>query len=251
MTHIYDVLAPVLGICTALSLALLAVLLLKGPSRKFWVVLVYVSYELLATGGLTLADIHFHGTAQVDQTSDASRIYARLYWTNDVVDDLLRFVLLTVLIYMVVGSSKPLLGRALTGLVLAMIVLPFLLFQPIFPPTPSLTLFPPWYPTRAWFNSTSQLLNFGAAIMNVILWGALIQSRKRDPQILALSLGLGIMLTSFAIAYGLRHFIPQGGFTAAINLFLNLAQLGASLIWCRAFWPAPRHKIPGNAVLTP
>lgn len=250
MTHIYDILAPVLGICTALALALLIVLLLLGPTRKFWVVLVYASYELLATVGLTLADLYLHGTAQVDQPSDASRLYARLYWTNDVIDDLLRFVLLTVLIYMVVGSSKPLLGRVLTGLVLAMIVLPFLLYQPIFPPTPSLTLFPRWYPTREWFNSTSQLLYFGAAIMNVILWGALIQSKKRDPQILAMSLGLGILLTSFAIGYGLRHFIPQGGFTAAFNLFLNLAQLGAWLICCRAFWPARRHKMPGAAVLT-
>ena len=243
MTHFYDVLAPILGISNAVALLLLVVFLVIGPTRRFWVVLLYVSWELLATAGLTLADLRYNGTQQIDRAvqTSASQLYARLYWTNDVIVDLLRFVLVTVLIYMVVGSTKPKLGRLLSGLVLAMIVLPFILFHPTFQP----------YPRAVWFNSTSQLLNFGAAIMNVILWGALLQSKKRDPQILALSLGLGIMLTSFAIAYGFRHFFPQGGFTAAINLFLNLAQLGASLIWCRAFWPVPRPKIPDNAVLTP
>jgi len=247
VTHIYDLLAPVIGVATAVSLILLVWFLLSGPTRKFWVVLLYVSWELLATIGLTLADLRLNGTAQ-DRATDGTRLYARLYWTNDVIEDLLRFVLVSVLIYKVVGSSKPLLGRVLSGLVLAMIVLPFLLFHPILPAPRSLGVAPDFYPSGAWFNSTSQLLNFGAAIMNVILWGALIQSKKRDPQILALSLGLGILLAGFAIAYGLRHFVPQGGFTALFNLFLNLTQLGAWLIWCRAFWPARRRSIPNLAV---
>jgi hypothetical protein len=240
VTQVYDFLAPILGIGSAIPLLLLVVFLLLRPARKFLVFLLYVSWELFASVGLTLADIHLHGSAQVGLATDAGRIYARLFWTNDVIEDLLRFVLVSVLIHQVVGSSKPLLGRVLIGLVLAMILLPFLLFHPIFPPVKSLTLVPAWYPRGAWFNSTSQLLNFGAAIMNVILWGALIQSKKRDPQILALSVGLGILVTGAAIGYGLRHFIPQGGYTAAFNLFVNLTQLAAYLIWCRAFWPAPK-----------
>jgi hypothetical protein len=83
----------------------------------------------------------------------------------------------------------------------------------------------------------------------VILWGALIQSKKRDPRILALSIGLGILVTGSAIGYGLRHFVPQGGWTAAFNLFLNLAQLVATLIWCHAFWPAQARKIPNAAAV--
>ena len=244
MTHLYDVLAPVLSIGSALALFLLVVFLLLGPIGKFWVFLLYISWELFANVGLTIADLRLHGTVQ--RATDAGKLYARLYWTNDVVVDLLRFVLVTVLIYKVVGSSKPLIGRLLSGLVLAMIVLPFLLFSPIFP-APGLTTASP-YPTGEWFNSTSQLLNFGVAIMNVILWGALIQSRNRDSQILAVSVGLGILVTGTAIGYGLRHFVPLGGFTAAFNLFLNLLQLGAWLIWCRAFWPKPRRKVPGTAV---
>lgn len=243
MTHFYDVLAPLLGISNAVALFLLVVFLFLGPTRKFWVVLLYVSWELLATAGLTLADYLLNGTAQqtdrATQTA-ANRLYAQLYWSNDVIVDLLRFVLVMVLIYKVAGTAKPMLGRVLSGIVLAMMVLPFLLFSPTFQPMPRV----------AWFNSTSQLLNFGAAIMNVILWGLLIQLKKRDPQILAVSVGLGILVTGTAVFYGFRHFIPQGAFTAMFNLFINLTQLAAWLIWCRAFWPAPRSKITGAAVVS-
>ncbi len=230
MTHIYDVLAPILGFSNAIALLLLVFFLGSGPTREYCVVLLYVSWELLATAGLTLADLLVNGTAQVGQVTqtEARRYYARFYWTNDVIVDLLRFVLLTVLIYKVVESSRPLLGRVLTGLVLVMVILPFPLYHPTFDP----------YPHAKWFNSTSQLLNFGAAIMNLILWGALIQSRKRNPRILALSIGMGILVTGTAISYGLRHLVPEGAFTALFNLFLNLTQLAAWLIWCRAFWPA-------------
>lgn len=264
MTHVYDVLAPILGVSNAVALLLLVLFLLLGPTRKFWVVLLYVSWELFATAGLTLADLLVNGTAQVEHASQtlANRIYADLYWTNDVIVDLLRFVLVAVLIYKVVGSSKPLLGRLLTGLVLAMMVLPFLLFHPFLqPPRPPLTSPSPLlnfgealfhtYPRGAWFNSASQLLNFGAAIMNLILWGALIQAKKRDPQILALSIGMGILVTGTAISYGLRHFSSGGSYTAVFNLFLNLTQLATWLIWCRAFWPFAKRKIPDPAVLTP
>jgi len=263
VTHVYDVVAPILGISNAVALLLLVVFLSIGPTRKFWVVLLYVSWELLATAGLTLIDLLFNGTAQVDHASQtlANRIYADLYWTNDVIVDLLRFVLVVVLIYKVVGSSKPLLGRVLTALVLAMMALPFLLFRPILqPPRPPLSSASPLlnlgeaifhtYPTGPWFNSTSQLLSFGVAIMTVILWGALIPSKKRDPQILALSIGLGLLVTGTAVFYGLRHFSPAGQFTALINIFLNLTQLAAWLIWCRAFWPAHRRRLSDAVVLT-
>lgn len=242
MTYVYDVLAPLLGISNAVALFLLVIFLLIGPTRRFWVVFLYVSWELFATAGLTIADLRLNGTAQMDPATApaASRQYAELYWTNDVIVDLLRFVLVTVLIYKVVGSSKPMLGRMLSGLVLVTILLAFVLFNPTLQPSSHM-------PTAEWFNSTSQLLNFGAAIMNIILWGALIQSKKHDPQILAVSVGLGILVTGTAISYGLRHFVPHGAFTAAFNLFLNLTQLGVWAIWCRAFWPAPGRKIQGAA----
>jgi len=243
VSRIYDILAPVLGVGGGVALLVLIVLLLLGPYRKFWVFLLYVSWELIATVGLTLADLFLHGTsgpASVDP--DASRLYSRMYWTNDVIEDLLRFAVVTVLIYQVVGAGRPKLGRLLGGLFLAMMVLPFLLFHPTFQP----------YPHVPWFNSTSQLLNFGAAIMNVILWGALIQTKNRDPQIIELTIGLGVLVTGTAVSYGMRHFsTAHTDLTALLNLLLNLIQLAASLIWCRAFWPAPKNKSLDTAVPSP
>jgi hypothetical protein len=266
VTRAYDVLAPLLGVSNAVALLLLVVLLILGPTRKFWVVLLYVSWELFATAGLTFADLRLNGTAQqMDRLtqSAASRLYSRFYWTNDVVVDLLRFVLVTVLIYKVIESAKLTIGRILGGVVVAMAVLPFVLFHPTYDRLPQqlidsarpLGQFAVWVfelkiPKVAWFNSTSQLLNFGAAIMNVILWGALIKSKNREPHILPLSLGLGILVTGTALFYGLRHFaLLQGGVAAAFNLFLNLTQLTAWLIWCWAFWPKrnpPDARVPSS-----
>lgn len=266
MTRAYDVLAPLLGIGNAVALLLLVVLLLLGPARKFWVVLLYVSWELFATAGLTFADMRWNGTSQqmVRATqSAASRLYSRFYWTNDVVVDLLRFVLVAVLIYKVAENAKPAIRRILSGVVVAVAVLPFVLFHPTYErlsqqyidSASQLGSFAVWVtkleiPRVAWFNSTSQLLNFGAAIMNVILWGALIKSKNREPHILPLSLGLGILVTGTALFYGLRHFaLLQGGVAAAFNLFLNLTQLTAWLIWCWAFWPKrnpPDARLPSS-----
>ena len=126
------------------------VLLLGGPIRQYWVVLLYVCWELIATVGLTVADLLLNGTAQAVGPAQmaTSRLYARFYWTNALIEDLLLLVLTTVLIYKV--AARPSLGRLLGGLVLVMVVLPFMLFHPTFKPMPRV----------AWFNSTNQLLNF-------------------------------------------------------------------------------------------
>ena len=69
MTHVYDVLAPILGVSNAVAMLLLVIFLVLGPTRKFWVVLLYVSWELLATAGLTFVDLQVNGTAQMDHAA--------------------------------------------------------------------------------------------------------------------------------------------------------------------------------------
>jgi hypothetical protein len=242
MNHAYEVLAPVLGIGNALALLCVLVFLSLGPLRKFWVVFLYVAWELLATATLSIADIYYHGSTHMvgaAQTA-ANRFYARLYWTNDVAVDLLRFILVIVLIRKAAEGTKRAPRGVLIGLIVAMVVLPFLLFH---------SAFDPW-PSSAWFNSTSELMNFGAAIMNLMLWAALIASRKRDPQLLMVSAGLGIVVTGTAISYGVRHLIGNSAFGTVGYFLLNLTQLGGWLIWCRAFWPAPRARRALDTALT-
>ena len=165
--------------------------------------------------------------------ADAVRLYARLYWSNDVIVDLLRFLLVIVLTYAATpeGAKRVSIGRILGGIVAVVVVLPFLLFP---------LHFEPW-PEASWFNSTSELLNFGAAIMNLGLWGALLANRKRDPQFVAVSIGLGVVVTGAALSYGLRHLIPASAIFIP-NVFLMLTQLAGWTIWCRAFWPAPKRS---------
>jgi hypothetical protein len=235
MNHVYDVLAPYLGIGSAIALSLVVVFLLLSPlRRKFWIILAYAAWELFATAALTLADVAFHGSSTMGQAQTAAnKLYARLYWTNDVLVDLFRFVLVMVLIYKASGdATKRVSGRVLTGLVVAMMILPFVLFHPTFRP----------FPRAAWFNSTSELLNFGAALMNLMLWGTLIASRSRDEKILMVSAGLGIVVTGTALSYGLNFLMGQGGFGPVGYLFMNVTQLAGWAVWCWAFRPAGAGK---------
>ena len=50
MNYVYDV----LGIGNGIVLLSVLILLLRGPFRKFWVLLLYVAWELFATVTLTI-----------------------------------------------------------------------------------------------------------------------------------------------------------------------------------------------------
>ncbi len=239
MSRVYDIVAPVLGIANAVALLCVLVFLGLGPFRKYLIVFAYAVWELVANVGFTVADILYHGTAPTTTaTRTAEQLwYARLYWTNDVLVDLFRFVLVIVLIHRVSEGARRVPGRLLAALVLVMMILPFLLFPfhlRVAEQDPLHIRFPP----GSWLNSTSELQNFGAAIMNLMLWGALIASKRRDPQLLQVSIGLGIVVTGTALSYGARHLIGPREFATAGYLFMNLSQLIGWLMWCRAFWPA-------------
>jgi hypothetical protein len=216
-------------------LLLAFVRLLLGPVRRFWVVLIYVGWALTSSLSLTIADVLY-------KVPDQRLRYAHLYWTNEVAQDVLLFLVLIVLTYKATpqGPHRKKVARLLAGIAVAALVLPVLLFHPTFTP----------WPTLQWFNSTAEVLNFGAAVMNLGLWGALIASRQRDPQLLKVSAGLGVVATAAAISYGLRHFIPLEGILRPLpNLFLMITQPVGWSILCWAFWPAPRpHAVPHSAL---
>ncbi|MDP9112393.1 MAG: hypothetical protein M3O20_01785 [Acidobacteriota bacterium] len=239
MKYVYDF----LGIGNGIMLLSVLILILCGSFRKFWILFLYVAWELLATATLTLYDVLYAGPAQGKIASvEAVKLYNRLYWSNDVIVDLLRFLLVIVFTYAATpeGAKRISIRRILCGIVAVVLVLPFLLFP---------LHFAPW-PRAAWFNSTSELLNFGAAIMNLALWGALLANRKRDPQLVAVSIGLGIVVTGAAISYGLRHLTSDQAVLP--NLFLMLTQLVGWSIWCRAFWRSPRTShAPENVLPSP
>jgi hypothetical protein len=212
----------------ALQLTLLF-LLLRGPNRRAIVLFIY-SVAVLATTALEFVVTH--------RAHPDPGLFRRVYWSDEVVVDLLLFLLVISLTNLAL-EGNPLrvkMSRILAGIVAAVLILPFVLFNP-----PLFTSPTHW--TGAWgrwFNSTSQMLNFGAAIMNLGLWSALLTSRKRDPQLLTVSIGVGVAVAGQAIGFGIRHFIPQDSSAREFpDLFMSLTHVLSVFIWCSAFF-SPR-----------
>ncbi|HYV61942.1 MAG TPA: hypothetical protein VE958_04680 [Bryobacteraceae bacterium] len=220
------------AISIAIQAAVIFLLLRSSSFRKYPLLLVYCVLQLAAT--VTEEYVYrVHG-----QTN----LFRRLYWTDEVTLDLLLFLMVITLIYRAVeGSSvRTAMGRLLGAIVVLVLVVPFVLF--------SARRF-----STTWFDGTSQLLNFGAAIMNLGLWTALIGTKKRDPLLLTVSAGLGVAVTGAAIAYGLRRFTPPTSTPQQLaNLFKTLTYLASVAIWCWAFRPAARKShAPPAAVNSP
>jgi hypothetical protein len=171
-----------------------------------------------------------------------SVLYRRLYWTDEITLDLLLFLMVITLTYQALEGSalRAGMGRLLGAVVVTVLIVPFVLFRAR------------WF-SSAWFDGTSQLLNFGGAILNLGLWTALIGTKKRDPLLLTVSAGLGVAVTGAAIAFGLRRFTPVASTLQNLaNLFKTVTYLASVAIWCWAFRPSARKTPnPPAAVTTP
>jgi hypothetical protein len=214
---IFAYLLPVLFV---LLQTCIAVLLLRGPFRRYPLFLVYS----LAQIARFVADGIYYSSGGV-----GSRTYRVVYWTGDVVDDLLLFWLVALLTYQVLEGS-PLragIGKMLCVIAGAAVALPFVIYHPYF--------------TGRWFRHTSQLLSLGAAFMNLLLWtGLLGRKGKRDLQLLTVSVGIGIAVTGYAISYGILQFMTSPQTRWVPDLFKALTQVAGSAILCKAFWPVPK-----------
>ena len=223
-------------ILEAVSIAIQAVVivfLLRSSSfRRYPLLLVYCVLQLAATAAEEYVS-RLHGRTD---------FFRDLYWTDEVTLDLLLFLMVIALTYQALEQSplRAAMGRLLAAVFVIVVVVPFALF--------SSRRF-----GRAWFDSTSQLLNFGAALMNLGLWTALIGTKKRDPLLLKVSAGLGVAVTGAAIAYGLRRYAPPRGLPQQLaNLFKTLTYLASVAIWCWAFRPgAGKKRVPPAAVSSP
>lgn len=212
-----EILFSPLAFTTALLQVATVVFLILGPTRKYAFVLGYLLLQL--------------GTSVVEMTVNhkfgaGSKLYRNLFWTDEFTLDVVLFVILILLTdrAMEGSAARGRMRRVLGAVAAVVIVLPFVLYKGVFV-------------RGAWFDHASQLLNFGAAILNLGLWTALLGSRKRDLQLLTVSAGFGIIATGAAISFGLRRLVSfhSAGWTVA-NLVFVLAYLTGCLILCWAFW---------------
>lgn len=210
------------GIATGLMQVGTVVFLLLGSVRKYAFVLGYCALQVL-TSLLEIGVIRKFGRGKE---------YGKVFWTDEIVMDLLLFLILILLTYRAMEGSpmRGAMGRVLAVVTAIAIALPFFLFHGAFV-------------KRSWFDHTSQMLNFGAAILNLGLWTALLGSRKRDAKLLTVSAAFGILATGAAISFGLRQiFNPAGAaYYAASDVFV-FAHLGGSFILCWAFRPGMKWR---------
>ena len=82
---VYDFLGVVDGAVVFFALALLLI----GTRRKFWAVGVQAGWTVLGTFGMTLFDLY--------RTPAQRSLYNHLYWTDEIVHDLLLFLVVSAL----------------------------------------------------------------------------------------------------------------------------------------------------------
>lgn len=202
-----------LGWTSIVLLILLAVLLLRGPFRRYPLILAYCFTQLILTAGEDYLRI-----------TNSPRFYAALYWTDEILLNLLLFLMVITFTYRALGESpmRATLGKLLSAIFVLVLLVPLLIFKG------------PAFRSSSWLNHTSQLLSFCAAILNLGLWSALVANRRRDPQLLSVSAGLGIAVTGAAISYGVRGFFSREWIWVP-DVFMSATFVVCMFIWCWAF----------------
>lgn len=210
--------------------AILLFFLLTGTLRSYIVLFLYSAVDLVAS----VAEISVSRT-----TGRASPLYRNLYWTNEILLDLLLFVLVIVLIRRAAGNPalRSAAEKILPIVIGASIILPFIYgHQPMAHTARGETVL-----AGGWFIVAGQVLNFGGAIMNLVLWSALLASQRRDAQLLTVSAGLGIAVTGQAIYYGIRILTAAASELRSFeDLLLAATHIAGVAIWCWAFRPSAR-----------
>jgi hypothetical protein len=208
------------------SLALLLVFLARNLREsslfRYPILLIYCVVDLL-----TAAAEYFV------QNYGSHEFFTKLYYADEVGIDLLLFLMVITLTYRAMDGNpmRAMAGRALGVITAVVLALPFLLFHQ------SIGTF------GVFSNDASEVLNFGAAIMNLVLWTALIGARRRDGQLIAVSAGLGLQVTGQALGFGTRHLVPQR-YRWIPDVFMAAVHLASIYIWWRAFRPAARRDVP-------
>jgi hypothetical protein len=219
---------------------LLLVLLLRGPFRKYPVFALYALGEFAADAreGIAYYRLGWESPA-----------YRKLYWTDHMALELLLLLMVAALTYAAVqgnpqrstATSRSKSTAALAIIVAATVALPFAMLHNHYNVVYG-------FFTSRWYSHTIQIWSFGAAIMNFVLWAALLSNRRRDIQLVTLSVGVGVTTSSAAIVWGARQWLEQSH-RWPLDSFMTVAHLATLVVWCWAF--RPKAAGPSGAAKSP
>ena len=95
-----------------------------------------------------------------------------------------------------------------------------------------------------WMTPWTRDLNFCAALLDLVLWGLLLSSRKREPTLLLLTGGMGIMFAGDAIGAAIRSMaIPYRSYAIFYtgHILMVLADAGFLYVWWQTFHKEEVH----------
>jgi len=221
----------------SLGLAIMVVLL-RGQWKRYPFVFIYVIGDFLTTV-LEIEPSLGHSTATVAE----KQAFAKLYWWNERIIQVLIFLLVISLVYRATAHLQP--RRTL----LLFVIAGTLAFAGI----TFLIHFDPGVRVGKWMIPWTRDMNFFAAILDLGLWGALITARVKDYKLLLISGALGIQFTGVAIGQAVRHMWPTSPVLATLTGdLITLAYIGCLYIWWQAFrMPAAVHARAGRPTPSP
>jgi hypothetical protein len=201
--------------------------LLRGPAKRFPILLLYMVVLLLATVvQIPAYTTHFSGR----QLAHTRAFY---YWTTAAVLQLLVLGVVVSLIHEATAEA-PHRRPVRTVLVVGAIVFAAVSF---------LIHYDSRLARGAWMTPWSADINFVSAILDLALWAILIASKHKDHRVLMLTAALGIQFAGEAIGQSLRRISPSVVFTG--NVVILLVNLACLYIWWQALRAAPLRRQRG------
>lgn len=202
---------------------LLAVILRSGGWRRYPFLTAYLIFAFV---------YQVTAMAIYEKVNTAhSRLYANTYYTGDLVLHGLVLLMVLFLIREALLGQRPfdLSALIIFGAGVAFVVVTLaMLFNP--------------NSGSGWVFTLSRNLSFIEELLNFVLWTILIRNRSRDIVLLLVSAGLGIQVTGEVIGRTARLYTRSPAISWLPDAIILLAEIGALLIWYRAFGAYSRQK---------
>ena len=224
-----DFLSNILGYAGTFLQFVLLVLIIRGAFSRYFPLFLYVLSEVI----ISTAQWYVFQKWGLDREH-----YLPVYWFGELFLDTQLYFMMIMLTWRALEGSpqRAKLARFMGIATLLVLIIPFIAFESkVF--------------TTRWNNSTSQLLNFGAAVMNLLLWGALLVNKHRDRQLLTVTAGLGVALAGAAVTLGMRNFTGEASIGREVaDYSYRLLYISSVLIFCWAFRPPNKARALSSPV---